>query len=395
MTDIKVAMKNYLSAIISIILFIIIAAILVVGFFFVKQTQKQLRANNGRLDQIEKNIASITSQIEEQGKANQKTQMDLYRWIKSGTHQETQQLLSQLTFLLQLANLHLTINHDPVNCQLLLSQAYARIETNQEPLLSPLKSALSQDIARLKSAPNVNVASLIGRLDGLNQQIQSISINKKKYNDLTQSGSVSQNNTHNPSNQNLLPWYKQWRNILNAFKEVVIIRRTESLVTPLLSPEQQLFLKENIQTKLLQAQWAVLHQEPELYQQSLNMVKQWFQNYFINFASSKTISNEINQLLAINVKPDLPDIKASLNALNQTIEENASFSKSTPNANNQKNPLIPEINIEKGASKSAPKTLPHPQPKTNTVPIVFEYSSTPAVSADLSRWGSRFREDPI
>lgn len=59
---------------------------------------------------------------------------------------------------------------------------------------------------------------------------------------------------------------KNWVKFTENF---VTIRRRDGAVEALLSPQQEIFLRENLKTKLLQAQLSVYREQQALYEDSL------------------------------------------------------------------------------------------------------------------------------
>ncbi len=74
----------------------------------------------------------------------------------------------------------------------------------------------------------------------------------------------------------------EWKKIKDnwgGLKNLFVIRHINNDASPLLEPNQIFFLKENLQLKLTQAQWALLNRDASFYQNSLNSAIQWLSNY--------------------------------------------------------------------------------------------------------------------
>lgn len=103
-----------------------------------------------------------------------------------------------------------------------------------------------------------------------------------------------------------------WRDLLS----LVRIRRHDALDKPLLPPEQQYFIRENLRLMLYGAQRALLQGYVLTYQQNLKTASQWLNDYFDNHAQTVTAArSELDKLRATPVVTDLPDISGSLEAL--------------------------------------------------------------------------------
>jgi uroporphyrin-3 C-methyltransferase len=110
----------------------------------------------------------------------------------------------------------------------------------------------------------------------------------------------------------------------HAFKQMVVVRHVDQAAQPLISPEQQAFLIENIQLKLAQAEWAALHRDAGVYQTSLRQAQTWVQQYFANNAATQSVITTLNNLLQVNVKPDLPSLDDSIRAIQAALVKTTS-----------------------------------------------------------------------
>ena len=77
-----------------------------------------------------------------------------------------------------------------------------------------------------------------------------------------------------------------------------MIRHYTQPIEPLLNDEQLNFLKQNIQLKVYQAEWAVLQQQSDLYQHNLTLIRSWIQTYYTqNPALANSLLEELDNLL--------------------------------------------------------------------------------------------------
>ncbi len=71
---------------------------------------------------------------------------------------------------------------------------------------------------------------------------------------------------------------------MNILKKLVVVRHNEEEVQPLLSPLHQALLRDSIRLDLQQAQWALLQNNPKVYNLSLTHA---LQNIKRNFAENE------------------------------------------------------------------------------------------------------------
>lgn len=179
---------------------------------------------------------------------------------------------------------------------------------------------VSEQTQLMPQQPNNNaeITALISQLDSIMQQIETLPVppQQKTINAVVE-----------PQTQNIsIPLWRRFVNSLGAtLKEIVSIRR--QTVEPLPLPEQMLTLRLNIQTKLLQAEMAVLQQNQQLYLDALNQVSHWIAKYFvIDTQNSQQLLHTLSELQ----KVDLPTIKSQLNQTNESLPKPAQEKTKAP-----------------------------------------------------------------
>ncbi len=294
------------------------------------QNQAETRVLQSQLLQQQQNINNLQNQL---SRINNLT-----------SNSAQQKALDQAAYFVNMANLYLTIDNDINSSKRLLQQAKEQLSTFQNSNLLVIKQNLNKDIAALNAIPNTNIVEIINQLDNIDQQIQQLPLLPTNAHIKEQQKNANQAADEDTAN---LPWYKKiWRSITDL-KNLFIVRRIDKPVMPLLSPEQQAYLKANIKTKLLQAQWAAIHRNTTLYKANLLLVVGWIDDYFHDKNATANITNKIRGLSNINVSPTLPDLSATLNAIDQVLSTKTlpnQPSKTPPNLNNDpaKTPITPQ-----------------------------------------------------
>ncbi len=122
-------------------------------------------------------------------------------------------------------------------------------------------------------------------------------------------------------------WARALKNSLDSFRLLIIIRRLNRPIEPLLPETEQQYLQHNLLLLLQQAQWALIHREPTIYQSSLQEIQENIKEHFAtNSIDTQTVLQSINQLKQINLQ--IPSL--DLNPLLETI----SIMKKTPSTAN-------------------------------------------------------------
>lgn len=340
--------KNFL--IIILVVFLLAAGVAADIFFW-----KHIAADNQhQQEQWQTKIDTLSAQITQQQNDLQALQTKLTLLLRSQQQGNTQQTLNEIAYLLDLANLYLQINHDTNNAIKSLQLAQHHLQQLADPSLLPLQQALAGDLNRLNDTPAIDVADVLLRLQTLSDSISRLTPQ-------TESLAPAINTPENSTNTSL-SWYKKsLQDAWSSFKNLLVIRYQSSANKSILPPNQHEWLRENIAFTLAQAQWAVLQQKSALYQQSLTSVRQWLTDYYPDNPERSKILARITELLAINIAPNLPDIHASLQAVQQVLKNLPTYSTS------------PAVNLPAKPETPTPPLTPPSQPeKINPPPAGIE-----------------------
>ncbi len=171
-----------------------------------------------------------------------------------------------------------------------------------------VRQQLADNIAALQAVPSVDLAGALTQLQALQQQIPQLPVVQPVAENLPTT------NADNTVKQTL--WQRTLQNSWNALSKLIVIQRHDQPIQPILPTQQQAYLQQNLQLLLQQAQWALLHEQPTIYQASLAQAKNWTQRYFSKDAAiTQSVLKSISELQAINVQPQLPDISATVQAI--------------------------------------------------------------------------------
>ncbi|HEX5539100.1 MAG TPA: uroporphyrinogen-III C-methyltransferase, partial [Methylophilaceae bacterium] len=169
--------------------------------------------------------------------------------------------------------------------------------------------SIAQDIQRLQSLPLVDIAGMSLRLENLAQNVDQLPLVSQRHPTAT---SVSADAPATSS------WRRFVQEVWHDLKHMVRLERIDRPEPPLLAPEQEFFLRENLKLRLLTARIALLQHDEASYRADLQIAEQWLRNYFdLREGATKAALATIQQLSSSNILIELPDISESLGLLNR------------------------------------------------------------------------------
>ncbi|MCL1035541.1 uroporphyrinogen-III C-methyltransferase [Shewanella submarina] len=183
---------------------------------------------------------------------------------------------AEANYLVTMAGRKLWLEQDSLTAAGLLEAADQRIAAMKDPSLLPLRKALAKDIAAVKAIKQADIAGTAFTLDEIINNLDTLPLNRAD----AQAGLIPQEQ-NNELSDSVSDWqanlYKTWQALLDDF---IVIRTRTTDTAPLLTPEQQWYLVENIRSKLLQAQLALYRGDEVNYRSSLKMAHNWLYQYY-------------------------------------------------------------------------------------------------------------------
>ncbi|AGN86594.1 MULTISPECIES: uroporphyrinogen-III C-methyltransferase [Enterobacteriaceae] len=289
---------------------------------WVKQQTATLNNNNGELaDQVialqqsqDKQRAELEGVIKQQSSelAAAKHQNDvLAKELNevqqkvatiSGSDAKTWQL-AQADFLVKLAGRKLWSDQDVTTAAALLKSADASLADMNDPSLITARRAITDDIASLSAITQVDYDGAILKLNQLSNQIDNLRLADNNDDDSPMDADSSE------LSGSISEWrvnlQKSWQNFMDSF---ITIRRRDETAVPLLAPNQDIYLRENIRSRLLVAAQAVPRHQEETYKQALDNVSTWVRAYYdTDDAATKAFLEEVDKLSQQTIAMDLPE----------------------------------------------------------------------------------------
>ncbi|MBB1202991.1 uroporphyrinogen-III C-methyltransferase [Enterobacteriaceae bacterium 89] len=270
----------------------------------IKQQADQLAAAKHQQDALNKQLDELQQKVATISGSDAKT------W-----------LLAQADFLVKLAGRKLWSDQDVTTAAALLKSADASLADMNDPSLIGARRAITDDIASLSGVAQVDYDGIILKVNQLSNQIDNLRLADNNDDD----SPMDSDDTELSSS--LSEWrvnlQKSWQNFMDSF---ITIRRRDETAVPLLAPNQDVYLRENIRSRLLVAAQAVPRHQEQTYKQALDNVSTWVRAYYdTDDATTKAFLDELDKLSQQNINMDVPDTlqsQAILEKLMQTRVRN-------------------------------------------------------------------------
>ncbi|MGR7382076.1 uroporphyrinogen-III C-methyltransferase [Klebsiella aerogenes] len=259
-----------------------------------------------RLSEAKREQETLTKQLDE---LQQKVA------VISGSDAKTW-LLAQADFLVKLAGRKLWSDQDVTTAAALLKSADASLADMNDPSLIGARRAITDDIASLSAVSQVDYDGIILKVNQLANQIDNLRLADNNDDDSPMdSDSDELSSSIGEWRVNL---QKSWQNFMDSF---ITIRRRDETAVPLLAPNQDVYLRENIRSRLLVAAQAVPRHQEETYKQALENVSTWVRAYYdTEDATTKAFLEEVDKLSQQSITMSVPETLQSQSLLEKLMQ---------------------------------------------------------------------------
>lgn len=219
----------------------------------------------------------------------------------------TEWMLSEAEQLLVIANHRLQLARDVSSALSALRAADRQLTQIARPDLLPIRREIAREISQLETIEKTDVAGIALKLNNLAAAVNQWPLVLQARSSVPATSTVARAETG---------WRDSARGLWNDLIGLVRIRYDIEGRPPLLAPEQQYFLRENVRLLLYGAQHAILQGNTPIYRQNLETVRRWVKEYFDPQAQAViSLQADLETLLGVKLAAELPPVSASLEAL--------------------------------------------------------------------------------
>lgn len=232
--------------------------------------------------------------------------------------------LAEAEYLLRLANQRVLLERTSSNAVALAETVDDILRQLNDPELFPVRRAIARDISDLKLAGDIDREGVYLRLQALAGQMEKLPL-IDPLSDNDDPWQLAELAETTPES-----WWNKIRNganeLLQKFSHHLRIRDHGSPVPAILPPDNQFYLKQNVRMALEQAQLALLREEAQIYQVSLDKAKDSIERYFPLNQQSLAVRAELADLQTVMIDASLPTFTESIALLRAYSESRHALS---------------------------------------------------------------------
>ena len=272
---------------------------------------KQGKINNYLSEKISSQTAALDNF--KQMLLQQKEQLNHWQDLQSGHKQLWQ--LAEIQFLVRLAQNALIYQQNNDLALNLLTNATTKLAQLNNPALISLEKNLQSSIKKLQGSENLSSDIIFQRLMTADNAINQLQLPPAPL-------AEPENNKIKLQDEHIMWWQLLWQRVTNALSRIVLIQYQSSDKMPLVLPQEQQALYQNLHSQLQNAVWAAIHHHQQSYELALQQLKHWVGVYMQQNQQAKSFLAEVDALAKIKVSVDTIDLTAVLRQLDNYLMQN-------------------------------------------------------------------------
>ena len=254
-------------------------------------------------------------------------------------------LVADAEYLLSVANRRLHLMGDVPTTIEALKAADARLRESGDTAGFKVRGQIAKEIALVKKVKVADVVGIYSSIEVLEDDVAKLNVF------LPYSGKLQDQDSGDEATEDLNDTLD---NIFIEIEGIVTIKRLDQPVTAIISPEQKVFINEQLSTKLVIVKLALVQHDDALYQAGIADVLQWLNKNFTQDSERVGFANELNRLKAIQIRSNFPDISQSLKMLRNIAKLRLETDKALQ-------PSVQPKPVAKPVTQAEPLTQPETQ----------------------------------
>ena len=254
------------------------------GVLATEQSLENLAAN------VTEQVNAVTANV-----AQTQTRLELIEGDRA-----TEYLLSEVEYLLRIAQQRVSAGRDLATGLSLLEAADTALANSDDASLLPVRRAVKGEIAALRAVPKVDRTGVYLELAALAEQIDTLRMSPEQ---LGQAPELA-------SSDDVMD------DAVKTLSSFVTIRRREAPVEPMLSPTEASYVRQNLRLMMEQSQLALLDANQTTWEASIGRALDWSQRYFMaDHSATQALVATLEPMKTLAIAPELPSIGESIEAL--------------------------------------------------------------------------------
>lgn len=231
-------------------------------------------------------------------------------------------LVAEARHLINIASYQAQLNRDAGTALTALETADQRLRDADDPALLKARQALSSDIAALRAVATIDTPGIALLLGQLEQQVAGLPLASQE--EAPAAAPAATAAATEPSGLERF-FLKVWSDIRGL---VTIRHNSGPKGSAITTPDQRIYLQQNLRLKLEVARLALLQRDTQTFRATIATIRQWLEGYYDTRApATAAMLASLAPFATLELQPPLPDISNALHALDGWLEQHKGRTK--------------------------------------------------------------------
>lgn len=230
-------------------------------------------------------------------------------------------LVADAEYLLNIANHRLHLTGDIKTTTMALEAADQRLRESGDSTVFKVRRQIIKEISELKLVNSPDIIGTYAKLQILKDRVKKLTVILPYAGKPLTESQHTNAHEHQKTDDSLL------NSLLKQLENYVTVRHANQPIAEILTEEEAGFIRQQLNIKLEMIKIALIQKNDTFYHSSIDEAKQWMNDNFTQNTRAKNFLAELNQLKAIQLRSQIPNISQSLKMLKDLTKLRFEFDK--------------------------------------------------------------------
>ena len=286
-----------------------------------------LREDNQHLKQdISEQVTARLKALQDEQRTLQTSLAALHAQLR---RQGASQAVAEAEYLVRIANHRLALERDLPGALQALGLADQRLQESSDPAASEIRVKLKEDLDNLLAVKMPDFGKLARTLTEMSEEATNLPL----------SGRQSAGATSTSAKSEPRGWREALSKLWDDINGLIVIRHGIKGSSPLLSPNEEFILRQNLRLEFATARFALLQGNTRIFRDVMRSIRTLLIAHFDTEAQPvQSMLTRITELEQTELQPYLPPVSLSLQLLQAHIRQDSAPAEDEPQNNNVSQP---------------------------------------------------------
>lgn len=284
-----------------------------------------LREDTQHLKQdLSEQVSARLKALQDEQRSQQASLAALHAQLR---RQGASQAVAEAEYLVRIANHRLALERDLPGALQALGLADQRLQESSDPAASEIRVKLKEDLDNLLAVKLPDLGKLARTLTEMSEEVTDLPLSGRQSADAT------------PEKSEPHSWREALSKLWDDINGLIVIRHGIKGSSPLLSPNEEFILRQNLRLEFATARFALLQSNTRIFRDVLRSLRVMLSTHFdVEAEAVKSMLTRIMEVEQTELQPYMPPVSLSLQLLQAHIRRDSAPAEDQPLPNDAGQP---------------------------------------------------------